>query len=331
MTSRTRSAWGFAELEQLRREHGLTITRFGKTVGLPVRTYCDRGTRHLAGHNTRGPWPTPARAVITELAPKYPMWGHRKIAWLARHEHGLHVAEATCPRILREAALVLPIDYAPRASRSRWRSRRGVPGAAHAPQPGLADGLLLSSRPSAVARGGRAMSSTTGSSSRSPGGHRGPDTPRRDRLGSRGHRGGRAAPRTFATAGPHRPGHGRAHADLPRLPRRPVLQGRRVRDVHRLPARAHAHPHPQEEPADQRRDRALPRRDRDRAALARAPGRRHRDDRDGLGLPPALQRGPPTRSAQRPAAPRPLPRRPSDHALRPGARHIPNAPNQRIP
>jgi len=35
------------------------------------------------------------RAVVVELALKYPMWGHRKIAWLARHEHGLHVAEAT--------------------------------------------------------------------------------------------------------------------------------------------------------------------------------------------------------------------------------------------
>lgn len=36
----------------------------------------------------RGPWPTPARdgirAIIIELALKYPMWGHRKIAWLAR-------------------------------------------------------------------------------------------------------------------------------------------------------------------------------------------------------------------------------------------------------
>ncbi|UTI63317.1 hypothetical protein NBH00_18405 [Paraconexibacter antarcticus] len=50
--------------------------------------------------------------MITELALKYPMWGHRKIAWLAEHEHGLLVAEATCLRILREAGLVLPIDYA---------------------------------------------------------------------------------------------------------------------------------------------------------------------------------------------------------------------------
>jgi putative transposase len=39
------------------------------------------------------------------------MWGHRKIAWLCRHQHGIHVADATCLRILREAGLTLPIDY----------------------------------------------------------------------------------------------------------------------------------------------------------------------------------------------------------------------------
>lgn len=39
------------------------------------------------------------------------MWGHRrKIAWLARHQHGIDVTEATCLRILREEGLTLPID-----------------------------------------------------------------------------------------------------------------------------------------------------------------------------------------------------------------------------
>lgn len=99
--------------------------RFCAAVGLPKRTYYDRRARHRAGLTVRGPWPTPARdgirAVITGLALKYPMWGHRKIAWLALHEHGLQVAEATCLRILREAGLVLPIDYA--------RERRDLAGA----------------------------------------------------------------------------------------------------------------------------------------------------------------------------------------------------------
>jgi putative transposase len=49
------------------------------------------------------------------------MWGHRKIAWLCRHEHGLAVADATCLRILREAGLTLPIDYV--------RERRDLAGA----------------------------------------------------------------------------------------------------------------------------------------------------------------------------------------------------------
>jgi putative transposase len=38
------------------------------------------------------------------------MWGHRKIAWLCRHD-GLQVSDATCLRVLRAAGLVLPVDY----------------------------------------------------------------------------------------------------------------------------------------------------------------------------------------------------------------------------
>jgi transposase InsO family protein len=109
----------------LRVEHALSITVFCRAVGLPTRTYYDRRARHRAGRSVRGPWPTPARdgirAVVIELALKYEMWGHRKIAWLCRHEHGLVVADATCLRILREAGLTLPIDYV--------RERRDLAGA----------------------------------------------------------------------------------------------------------------------------------------------------------------------------------------------------------
>ena len=101
------------------------MSRFCRAVDLPARTYYDRRARHAAGHQVWGPWPTPARdgirAIVVELALKYPMWGHRKIAWLARHEHGLTVAEATCLRILREEGLVLAVDYV--------RERRDLAGA----------------------------------------------------------------------------------------------------------------------------------------------------------------------------------------------------------
>jgi putative transposase len=107
--------WGFAELEALRVEHNLTVSRFCWIVGLPARTYYDRRARHNADRVARGPWPTPARdgirAAVIAVAVKYPMWGHRKIAWLCRHERGLVVADATCLRILREADLTLPVDY----------------------------------------------------------------------------------------------------------------------------------------------------------------------------------------------------------------------------
>ena len=119
------TAWGFADLEALRVEHDLSISRFCRVVGLPARSYYDRRARHHAGREARGPWPTPARdgirAILIELALRYPMWGHRKIAWLARHEHGVTVAEATCLRILREQGLVLPVDYV--------RERRDLAGA----------------------------------------------------------------------------------------------------------------------------------------------------------------------------------------------------------
>ena len=45
------------------------------------------------------------------MALAFPQWGHRKIAWLCRHD-GLEVADATCLRVLRDAGLVLPVDYA---------------------------------------------------------------------------------------------------------------------------------------------------------------------------------------------------------------------------
>lgn len=93
----------------------MTITRFCTVIGLPERTYYDRRARYRAGQTVvRGPWPTPARDRVAErvieMALAFPMWGHRKIAWLCRHD-GLEVSDATCLRVLRAAGLVLPIDY----------------------------------------------------------------------------------------------------------------------------------------------------------------------------------------------------------------------------
>jgi putative transposase len=103
----------------------MPVARFCELVGLPRRTYYDRRARHEAGRRVRGPWPTPARdgirATVCETALRYPMWGHRKIAWLCHHEHGIEVADATCLRILREAGLTLPVDYV--------RERRDLAGA----------------------------------------------------------------------------------------------------------------------------------------------------------------------------------------------------------
>lgn len=120
-----RTRWGFAELELLRVEHEMTASRFCRAVGLPERTFYARRARFRVDRQVRGPWPTPARdgirATVVETALAYPMWGHRKIAWLCRHQQGVQVADATCLRILREAGLVLPVDYV--------RERRDLAGA----------------------------------------------------------------------------------------------------------------------------------------------------------------------------------------------------------
>ena len=122
-----RRRWGFAELEAVRVEHDLPISRFCRIVGLPERTFYDRRARHRAGRQqARGPWPTPARDRVGEgviaMALAFPQWGHRKIAWLCRHD-GLDVSDATCLRVLRGAGLVLPVDYV-RERRDLAKARR---------------------------------------------------------------------------------------------------------------------------------------------------------------------------------------------------------------
>lgn len=121
-----RRRWGFAELEALRVEHDLPVRRFCAIVGLPARTYYDRRARHHDGQPPRGPWPTPARDRVAEhviaMALAFPMWGHRKIAWLCRHD-GVAVSDATCLRVLRSAGLVLPVDYV-RERRDLAKARR---------------------------------------------------------------------------------------------------------------------------------------------------------------------------------------------------------------
>jgi len=103
------------------------VSRFCRIVGLPARTYYDRRARQRARQQTvRGPWPTPAQDRVAEgviaMALAFPMWGHRKIAWLCRHD-GLAVSDATCLRVLRAAGLVLPVDYV------RERRNLAKPGA----------------------------------------------------------------------------------------------------------------------------------------------------------------------------------------------------------
>ncbi len=72
------------DLEVIRTQAGMPITRFSQLVGMPRRTYTRRRSRWLAGDPPRGPWPAPVVDVIeptvAKLAESWPAWGHRKIA-----------------------------------------------------------------------------------------------------------------------------------------------------------------------------------------------------------------------------------------------------------
>ena len=222
---RTRS--GFAELERLRVEHEMTVSRFCRAVGLPERTFYARRVRHQADRQVRGPWPTPARdgirAVVIETALSYPMWGHRKIAWLCRHLHAVAVADATCLRILREAGLVLPVDYV--------RERRDLAGARRRAFPEIPtrrnrvwqiDFFELETSGGGTWRSGDVIDLRDQARARLPG-VCDPDRSRRGRVDPRRHRAGRGPAGRAAARGPHRPGDRRDHTDLPGLRQRAVL------------------------------------------------------------------------------------------------------------
>jgi hypothetical protein len=103
--------------------------------------------------------------------------------------------------------------------------------------------------------------------------------------------------RRLAAGGLHVPGHGRADPGDHRLGQRALLPRRRVRVLHRQPARAEPRPHPPPLARHQRRDRALLRIAEVRAPLPPRDRRRARARRARRGLPRQLQPPTPARGA----------------------------------
>jgi len=98
----------------IRVEAGMSTTRFCARFDMPERTWRRWQAKARTGGQPKGPWPRPARAAAGELARmhalEHPVWGHRKIWAMVRHD-GHVVSEATILRLLRDEGLILPADY----------------------------------------------------------------------------------------------------------------------------------------------------------------------------------------------------------------------------
>ncbi|HOA03500.1 MAG TPA: transposase [Dermatophilaceae bacterium] len=133
---------------------------------MPERTWRRWQARARAGQLAKGPWPRPARDSAAELARKHalahPVWGHRKVWAMVRHD-GHVVSEATILRLLRGEGLILFADSSGSAgswpSAARPRSRKNRPARTR-----CGSWTSPSSRPRPVGRGAWQGAATTGQS-----------------------------------------------------------------------------------------------------------------------------------------------------------------------
>jgi putative transposase len=98
----------------IRVEAGMSTTRFCELFDMPERTWRRWQAKARRDQSPKGPWPRPAREAALELARKHalahPVWGHRKIWAMVRHD-GHVVSQATILRLLRDEELILPAHY----------------------------------------------------------------------------------------------------------------------------------------------------------------------------------------------------------------------------
>jgi len=84
----------------IRVEAGMSTTRFCELIDMPG-TWRRWQAKARAGQRPKGRWPRPAREAAAELIDKHaldhPVWGHRKIWAMVRHD-GHVVSEATVLR-----------------------------------------------------------------------------------------------------------------------------------------------------------------------------------------------------------------------------------------
>jgi putative transposase len=106
----------FEDLEVIRQDAAMPVSRFCALTGIPRRTYQRKLARHRGGDPAgKGPWPAPAVETVEPVAAKYaadwPAWGHRKIHALMAADGHLTSA-STVERAMRRRGLLQSVDYA---------------------------------------------------------------------------------------------------------------------------------------------------------------------------------------------------------------------------
>lgn len=116
---------GFADLELIRTEASIAVTRFCALLGIPRASWY-RWKSAVQGR--RGHWPAPVVDALEPLAASYAAtfaaWGHRKL-WALLQADGYNVSMSSVARALDRRGLLLPQRY--QAERRQLaRARRAV-------------------------------------------------------------------------------------------------------------------------------------------------------------------------------------------------------------
>jgi len=98
----------------MRRQVGLSVSRFCEIAGVPRASWYRHARRAAEDLPARGPWPAPVRDRIeqpaAQLALEWPAWGHRKIHALLTVD-GFEASQATVRRALARRGLLQPVGY----------------------------------------------------------------------------------------------------------------------------------------------------------------------------------------------------------------------------
>jgi putative transposase len=108
------AAGPFEDLEVIRLDAAVPVSRFTALIGIPRRTYTRWIAKRRAGNPLKGPWPAPVvervEPVVEKYAQAWSAWGHRKIHALMRAD-GYDVSLSTVERAMRRRNLLQPKEY----------------------------------------------------------------------------------------------------------------------------------------------------------------------------------------------------------------------------